>query len=296
MTSSDDPSKTGASLDETAAGNPHTAQFHRDTEFFKAFYRAEKSDSEILKALDIDWFGRRALKGFLRHFTGREKRVLEAGVGSGRFCATLSGRYPSTHFTGMDIVPELARNVHRGAALKARSNLHAVVGDITRMPFPDAFFDLVFNQGVVEHTGGLHVEAIHDMARVVKPGGKVVITVPNYYCFPHTWRRNVRARLGMPPLTGDEPPYRHGEMRSYFRSAGLNDVAIEGYYFMQSIIRLPTFSFLNRNKYTLKAGYLVLSNGGLLVERFLIPVLDFLSGNRFSNRFGFEIMVSGVKA
>jgi len=276
--------------------SPHSSQFHRDTEFFKGFYKAGKSDEEIIRATEPDWFGKRALNGFLKHFTGKEKWILEAGVGSGRFSVTLSGLFPDIHFTGMDIVAELSANVKRGAALKGRKNLSATVGDITRLPFQNDFFDVVFNQGVVEHTGGLHQEAIIEMARVVKKGGTVVITVPNYYCFPHTWRRNFRKKLGLPPLTGDEPPYRHSEMRSYFKTAGLVDVKIEGYYFMQSIIRIPTFSFLNRNKWTLKAGYLVLSNGGRLVERFLVPILDFVSGHRFSNRFGFEIMVSGTKS
>jgi SAM-dependent methyltransferase len=272
------------------------SQFHRDTEFFKGFYRAGKSDAEVLEATEMDWFGARALEAFLRHITGKEERVLEAGVGSGRFSVTLSGRFPHIRFTGMDIIPELAAHMRRGGRLRNRKNLDAVVGDITSMPFPDASFDVTFNQGVVEHTGGRHADAIREMARVTRPGGKVVVTVPNAYCFPHTFRRNFRKWFNLPPLTGDEPPYRHREMRRYFQEAGLTSLSIEGYYFMQSIVRLPTFSILNRNPFTLKAGYLVLSQGGMLAERLVIPLLDKLTGNRFSNRFGFEIMVSGVKS
>jgi len=171
-----------------------------------------------------------------------------------------------------------------------------VVGDITRLPFPDDTFDLCFNQGVVEHTGGRHLEAIREMARVTRPGGVVMVTVPNYYCFPHTWRRGLRRLLGLPPLTGDEPPYRHREMRAYFAAAGLTRVEIEGYYFMQSIMRIPTFSFMARNPLLLKAGNLVLHDGGKLVERTLVRLVDLLTGGRFSDRFGFEILVSGVKA
>jgi len=281
-------------LVDTPLLSPHSSRFHRDTEFFKGFYRAGKSDAEILKAVELDWFGERALQGFLRGISGREERILEAGVGSGRFCTTLSGRFPQTQFYGLDIVPELAANVRRAGRLKERRNLHAVVGDITHLPFPDQFFDLCFNQGVVEHTGGLYCEAIREMARVTRPGGRVTLTVPNYYCFPHTLRRGLRQRLGLSPLTGDEPPFKHREMEGYFRDAGLSRVRIEGYYFMQSIIRLPTFSWLNRNRWTLKAGYLIFSNGGRAVERFLIPIIDFLTGHGFSNRFGFEIMVSGI--
>lgn len=274
---------------------PHSTQFHRDTEFFKRSYRAGRSDEEILGATELDWFGKRACDGFLKRIRGDEVRVLEAGVGSGRFCVTLSGRFPKSFYVGLDIVPELAKNVHRAGKLKGRDNLAAVVGDITKLPFPDESFDLCFNQGVVEHTGGLHAEAIKDMARVTRKGGVVAVTVPNYYCFPHNFRRGLRRMLSLPPLTGDEPPFRHREMRSFFREAGLTGLNIEGYYFMQSIMRLPDNSFLNKNRLTLKAGYLILTHGGRMIERFIIPIIDFLTGNRFSNRFGFEIMVSGIK-
>ncbi len=282
---------SGPSVDS----NPDPSRFDRDTEFFKAFYKAERSDEEVLEATEVDWFGKRALKGFLRRISGNEKAVLEAGVGSGRFCSTLSGLFPGTRFVGLDIVPELAGNVVRSAALRKRDNLHALVGDITRMPFPDSFFDVTFNQGVVEHTGGRHQESINEMARVTRQGGSVIVTVPNYYCFPHTIRRAVRRKLGFEELTGDEPPFRHREMLYFFEEAGLGDIRIEGYYFMQSIMRLPKFTFLNRNRWTLKAGYILLSNGGMLVERLVIPIVDLITGNRFSNRCGFEIMVSGVK-
>ena len=271
-------------------------RFEADTAFFKGFYRVGRSDEEVRAATEPDWFGRRALEGFLRRFTGREAAVLEAGVGSGRFTVTLAGRFPGIRFVGLDIVHELAENMLRGGWLRQRKNLDGVVGDITRLPFPDASFDICFNQGVVEHTGGRHREAIQEMARVTKRGGVVIVTVPNYYCFPHTLRRAFRNRLGLPPLTGDEPPYRHGEMRRFFREAGLESVEIEGYYFMQSIMRIPTFSILNRHPLTLKAGNLLLHDGGRLVERFLVPVMDLITQKRFSNRFCFEIMVSGVKA
>jgi SAM-dependent methyltransferase len=282
-------------LVKTETPHPRTSQFHRDTEFFKGFYRAGRSDEEILKATTLDWFGRRAYEGFLRRISGKEARILEAGVGSGRFCTTLAERFSHTHYVGLDIVAELAHNVKRVRRIKRLSNLDALVGDITRLPFPDDTFDVCFNQGVVEHTGGLHREALIEMARVTRPRGVVVVTVPNYYCFPHTFRRALREWLKQPPLTGDEPPFKHREMAQYFRDAGLSRIQIEGYYFMQSIIRLPTFSFLNRYRLTRKAGYLILSHGGMAVERFLIPLIDGITGGWFSNRFGFEIMVSGIK-
>jgi hypothetical protein len=85
-------------------------------------------------------------------------------------------------------------------------------------------------------------------------------------------------------------------MKEFFEEAGLGSIEIEGYYFMQSIMRIPDNSFLKKNRWTLKTGYLLFANGGKIVEQCMIPVIDLLTGQRFSNRFGFEIMVSGVKS
>ena len=58
-----------------------------------------------------------------------------------------------------------------------------MLGSIFKIPFKDNTFDLVYNSGVIEHFKDPdNVAAISEMARVIKPSGRVIIIVPNTLC------------------------------------------------------------------------------------------------------------------
>ena len=67
-------------------------------------------------------------------------------------------------------------------------NFTFVLGDICRTPFPDDFFDAVTAVSTIEHIGLGRYEdqtysdgdkkAINEIKRILKPGGKAIITVP----------------------------------------------------------------------------------------------------------------------
>jgi SAM-dependent methyltransferase len=56
-------------------------------------------------------------------------------------------------------------------------------GDITAMPFPDASFSLVIASDIIEHVDD-DAQALAEIARVLRPGAKTLITVP---AFPSLW-------------------------------------------------------------------------------------------------------------
>jgi SAM-dependent methyltransferase len=56
-------------------------------------------------------------------------------------------------------------------------------GDVCGMPFANASFDLVLATDVIEHVDD-DLKALREIGRVLKPGGKVLITVP---AFPILW-------------------------------------------------------------------------------------------------------------
>jgi SAM-dependent methyltransferase len=50
-------------------------------------------------------------------------------------------------------------------------------GDLTRLPFPDAAFDVVTCVSVLEHMPvTVRVTGLREMARVLRPGGRLILT------------------------------------------------------------------------------------------------------------------------
>lgn len=56
--------------------------------------------------------------------------------------------------------------------------LHGAVGDVRELPFADNSFDAIYSMGTIEHFAETE-RAVAEMARVLKPGGRAIIGVPN---------------------------------------------------------------------------------------------------------------------
>jgi SAM-dependent methyltransferase len=114
-----------------------------------------------------------------------QDRVLDLGCGFGRhaFEAARRGASVVALDAGTDevlgVAATFAAMVEAGE-LKADS-LHAnvVQGDALRLPFPDATFDRVICSEVLEHIPE-DVAAMHELTRVLRPGGTMAITVPRF--------------------------------------------------------------------------------------------------------------------
>jgi ubiquinone/menaquinone biosynthesis C-methylase UbiE len=103
--------------------------------------------------------------------------VLDIGCGPGVMAVDLLSR--GCTVWGIDTsekMIDLARAKMEKTEGKDRA--HFSVGDIENLEFPDAKFDAVICMGVLEYLL-MDRKAIKEMARVVKPGGTVIITVPS---------------------------------------------------------------------------------------------------------------------
>jgi len=99
--------------------------------------------------------------------------LLHAGCGSGQVDADLH-RYVDV--TAVDISPEALKRYSRENP-QAHAVRHA---DICKLPFADGSFDGVYNLGVVEHFEGEKLGLLFsELARVTRPGGKVVTFWPH---------------------------------------------------------------------------------------------------------------------
>jgi 2-polyprenyl-3-methyl-5-hydroxy-6-metoxy-1,4-benzoquinol methylase len=116
----------------------------------------------------------------------RRGRVLDVGCGPGMTVQELVK--DGFEFYGVDISGEMIGQCERkfGDVLAA----HFSVGRIEKLEFPNGFFDVVLCVGVVEYVDDDRV-AVGEMARVVKPGGIVVVTLPNRASPYRVWQRTV---------------------------------------------------------------------------------------------------------
>jgi SAM-dependent methyltransferase len=110
--------------------------------------------------------------------------VLDAGMGGGRLCAELAalGWEPS----GVDVAErmvDLARARLPDAADRFR------VGRLEKLPFDGESFDVVVATGSLEYSDV--PKAVAELARVLKPGGRAIVTYPNPYALYTLWKTRV---------------------------------------------------------------------------------------------------------
>jgi arsenite methyltransferase len=99
--------------------------------------------------------------------------VLDIGYGAGMdtlIAAQMVG--PSGTVTGIDMTPDMAAKGRRSAAEMGLSNVTIVDGSAEELPFPDASFDVVISNGVIDLIPDKDA-VFSEIARVVRPGGRI---------------------------------------------------------------------------------------------------------------------------
>src|SRR5262249_46727341 len=72
------------------------------------------------------------------------------------------------------------------------------VADGRSLPFPDAAFDAAYSVSVLEHISEAgDEEALRELARVVRPGGRVFVTLPYAARYREDWRERPAYGVGI---------------------------------------------------------------------------------------------------
>ena len=159
-----------------------------DTRFVSAFTQVDSVPSDIrqelagfldrLAALPGIQRVRQIARGALAIHPGQ--RLLDAGCGVGeeaRDLARLAG--PDGEVTAIDLSSDLvalARQRDRGTGVRY------AVGDVTSLSFPDATFDGVRSERVLQHLGDPDA-AVAELTRVTVPGGRVCLIDTDWESF-----------------------------------------------------------------------------------------------------------------
>ena len=149
-------------------------------------------------------------------------RVLDIGCGSGRHTAE-AYRYPGFVVVGADRNLEDLHQARERLAFHDRLQAHGggcwclAGADIRHLPFPDQTFDLVVCSEVLEHVPD-HRCAIHEIVRVLKPAGAMVVSVPRWFPEKICWtlsREYHQANQGHVRI------YRSGALKRRLAESGL---------------------------------------------------------------------------
>ncbi len=141
------------------------------------------ADAATLGTITFD-FGNRSLDAFSASCADEELwpiiqqvltpgcSILEAGAGSGRWIKFLNEH--GYRIQGL----ELNRpDVERFNDMYPEMSLD--FGDVRQLPYEDRQFDAIMSLGVLEHLIDGPEDAAKEMFRVLKPGGRVIFTVPH---------------------------------------------------------------------------------------------------------------------
>ncbi|MDF1514891.1 MAG: methyltransferase domain-containing protein [Anaerolineae bacterium] len=152
----------------------------------------------------------RRLSMLREHVSLRQKRVLDVGCGIGMY--TSAFRRYTPHVFGIEIEYERACEAQH-------HNQRIAISPGERLPFADHVYDVTFSHEVLEHVGDDRACAV-EMVRVTRPGGHIVIFVPNRLYFFEThgiyWRG--RYRFGNKPLINWLPNYFRNRLAPHVRA------------------------------------------------------------------------------
>lgn len=146
--------------------------------------------------------------------------VLIDGCGVGMYASQIRRRFTSS-VEAFDIEAPRVREAQIDTP-------HALVAAAEYLPYPANTFDTILSHEVLEHVTNDRA-AVQEMVRVLKPGGRIVIFVPNrWYPFEthgHYW--NGKYHFGNTPLINYLPDFWRDKLAPHVRA-----------YTRQSLLRL----------------------------------------------------------
>lgn len=188
-------------------------------------------------------------------FPPNTSSILEAGCGTGSLLVNWAEQNQRGRAIGVDLSPRAINIAKTGRTLRNVPADRAVFveGDIIslsdlQLGSQEQAFDAVFNCGVIEHfTLDLRTRIIEEMVKTTKPGGAVIIGVPNYYSpsemvrfFSYGIRRkriqpDNYLSLFMP--FGYEIPHKISELRRMMEATGLTDFEFSGWSPLKHLVK-----------------------------------------------------------
>jgi ubiquinone/menaquinone biosynthesis C-methylase UbiE len=153
------------------------------------------------------------------------RRVLDVGCGTGWFSREIE------RAGGRVVALDIGLNLLARVGEKCRAA--RVAGDACRLAFADASFDIVVSSECIEHTADPR-RALTEMCRVLKPGGLLVVTVPNQFW---RWAEVVARVFKLRPYEGLENWLWRSQLVGTLRASGMVIERTSGVHLFPPVIR-----------------------------------------------------------
>lgn len=205
--------------------------------------RAEREKTyfdSMARAKGIVWWGhttkagqrrlaRKAKMAVERAGIASDSKILEIGCGSGDFTRHLS-QAVSAPITAVDISPELVIMAREKINL---SNVSFAVADVTRLPFPDGFFDAVLGNSILHHLN--LKETLPEIRRVLKEGGRLCVSEPNMLNPQVLIEKNIKFVGRVLQNSPDETAFLRWRLKSLLAKHGFSDIKITPFDFLHPL-------------------------------------------------------------
>lgn len=141
---------------------------------------------------DAPWH--RLIKTYISPEDVAGKRVLEIGCGRGGFSCWLAQQpHAPCEIVAADFSSTAVQMGERYAQARSLRGIVWQVGDIQAISHPEESFDTVISCETIEHVPDPR-RAVAELARVMKPGGRLFLTTPNYLGMMGLHRAYLRLR------------------------------------------------------------------------------------------------------
>jgi SAM-dependent methyltransferase len=156
-------------------------------EAYDAWHRAQGFDDG-----NAPWH--QLLKSLLTDLGGR--RVLEIACGTGGFTAWLAGLPPGcrpAEVVASDFSPIAVAMAEELGRSRGVANVSFRIGDVMELDWENESFDVVVSCETIEHVAKPRI-ALGELARVLRRGGRLYLTSPNYLNLMGLYRLYLRLR------------------------------------------------------------------------------------------------------
>jgi ubiquinone/menaquinone biosynthesis C-methylase UbiE len=171
---------------------------------------------------------------------GPDDTVLDIACGGGLIARAFAPQV--RHVTGIDVTPAMLDQARQAAAAQGLTNVSWDQGEVTRLPYADGSFSIVATRFSFHHFLE-PAAALAEMARVCKPGGRIVVVDSAPSEDPEKAAAFNRLEKLRDPSHARALPF--SEMKGLFRAAGLGEPAVTHYELRDEVKNLLVRSFPN---------------------------------------------------